>query len=170
MTMTKLASLMRFPVKGLSGEPLSDMTLVSGDYVPWDRAYAIENGPSGYDPKKPEHQPKTKFCVLARIAEIARLKTRFDTDTQTLTIEVDGIEAAAGNLETQEGRQVIEDFLKLYLADSLTGEPKIVKSVPVSVLPIQAVALSRSSIWNRCIPSNAKPAIPSILYVSAAIS
>ena len=128
--MANLSSLMRYPIKGLSGEGLYEVTLTAGDYFPSDRFYAIENGPSGYDPDKPEHQSKFKFCVLARMADLARLKTRYDHGTGTLTIEVDGIEAASGDLETAEGRKTIEDFITLHLADNLSGPAKVIRSVP----------------------------------------
>jgi hypothetical protein len=37
-------SLSRYPVKGLSAEPLEAIDLEAGAYFPGDRIYAIENG------------------------------------------------------------------------------------------------------------------------------
>ncbi|MEE8099166.1 MAG: MOSC N-terminal beta barrel domain-containing protein, partial [Hyphomicrobium sp.] len=39
----------RYPVKGLSPEPLERVELKAGETVPFDRAYAIENGPGRFD-------------------------------------------------------------------------------------------------------------------------
>ncbi|WP_204280698.1 MOSC N-terminal beta barrel domain-containing protein, partial [Serratia marcescens] len=68
----RIAALYRYPVKGLSAEPLAEATLTAGGHFPGDRLFAIENGPSGFDPAAPEHQPKTKFLVLARLAALAK--------------------------------------------------------------------------------------------------
>jgi uncharacterized protein YcbX len=41
----RIASLYRYPVKGLSGEKLPAVDLVPGATFPMDRAFALENGP-----------------------------------------------------------------------------------------------------------------------------
>ena len=46
----QIASLYRYPVKGLTPEPLPRVALGIGQTLPADRRYAIENGPSGFDP------------------------------------------------------------------------------------------------------------------------
>ena len=40
--------------------------------------YAIENGPSGFDPANPAYLPKQRFLMLMRNARLAELRTRFD--------------------------------------------------------------------------------------------
>ena len=45
----KIASLYRYPVKGLSPQPYQRVTLRTGQTLPNDRRYAVENGPSGFD-------------------------------------------------------------------------------------------------------------------------
>ena len=46
----QIASLYRYPIKGLSPEALPNVALSVGQTLPADRRYAIENGPSGFDP------------------------------------------------------------------------------------------------------------------------
>ena len=46
----RIASLYRYPVKGLSPESVSRAVLERQGYFPGDRLFAIENGPSGFDP------------------------------------------------------------------------------------------------------------------------
>jgi len=41
----QIAGLYRYPVKGLSPEPMPQVALTPGQTVPSDRRYAIENGP-----------------------------------------------------------------------------------------------------------------------------
>ena len=43
----------RYPVKGLSPEAAAARDLAAGKTLPADRLYAIENGPSGFDPAAP---------------------------------------------------------------------------------------------------------------------
>ena len=44
------SALYRYPVKGLTPEPLERVRLTAGETLPFDRAYAIENGPGRFDP------------------------------------------------------------------------------------------------------------------------
>lgn len=117
----RIASLYRYPVKGLSPEPLQAATLTVGGYFPGDRLFAVENGPSGFDPADPVHQPKIKYLMLMRDESLARLKTRFDDSTRVLTIELDGRMAARGDLSTEEGRRAIDEFLGDFVGDGMRG-------------------------------------------------
>ena len=49
--------------RGLSPERLTSAQLEANSYFPGDRLFAIENGPSGFDPAAPVHQPKIKYLV-----------------------------------------------------------------------------------------------------------
>lgn len=126
----RITALYRHPVKGLSAEPLAEAPLTSGAHFPGDRLFAIENGPSGFDPANPEHQPKQKFLVLARQAALARLKTRYDDDSHSLAIVADEVEVARGDLRTPEGRAAIEDFFRMFLVNDLAGAPKVLEGPP----------------------------------------
>src|SRR5215510_1581774 len=118
-------AIYRYPVKGLSPEPLGQTPLTPGETVPGDRLYAIENGPSGFDPQAPRHQPKARYLMLMKNERLAMLRTRFDHASHTLTLEFDGRAAARGNLRTAEGRQGIESFFAQFCADELRGPPKL---------------------------------------------
>lgn len=120
-----LAALHRYPVKGLSPERLDAATLEAGGYFPGDRLFAVENGPSGFDPAAPVHQPKIKFLMLMRHEALARLDVRYTADDHTLTIRHEGQIAARGDLRTAEGRDAIEAFFAGYLPDALRGPPKV---------------------------------------------
>jgi uncharacterized protein YcbX len=117
--------LHRYPVKGLSGEPMAQVGLVAGGTLPFDRAYAIENGPSGFDPLAPKYFPKIRFLELMKNERLARLRTRFDETNHTLTISHDGREAARGDLHTVEGRRAVEQFFATFCADELRGPPRV---------------------------------------------
>jgi len=123
-----IRGLYRYPVKGLSPEPLERVELRVDDTVPFDRAYAIENGPGRFDPDHPQYLPKIHFLMLMRDERLATLQTIFDDASQTLTILRDGKQVARGQLTMPLGRQMIEQFLAAYMDTELRGAPKIVFS------------------------------------------
>ena len=121
----QVASLYRYPVKGLSPEPLPSVALGVGQTLPADRRYAIENGPSGFDPADPQWMSKAYFLMLQRDQWLAGLHTRFDDASGVLTIRRDGAVAAQGDLETGEGRAAIEGFFATGFAGKIKGTPKV---------------------------------------------
>ncbi|MBV5262889.1 MOSC domain-containing protein [Pinisolibacter aquiterrae] len=124
----RVTTLWRYPVKGFSPDTLAAVDLVPGETMPFDRAYAVENGPSGFDPAAPVHMPKIKFLCLMRNEGLARLATRFDPETTLFTIAEAGATLAEGRLDTEEGRTAIETFLAARFADVLRGPPKVLRA------------------------------------------
>lgn len=122
----KVQNIYRYPVKGLTPERLDSVELQPGATLPYDRAFAIENGPGRFDPEHPRHLPKISFLMLMRDERLATLTTHFDDATQTLTIKRDGKQVARGNLATTIGRQMLEQFLGAYMKANLRGAPKVV--------------------------------------------
>ncbi len=126
--MARISGIYRYPVKGLSPEPLDTVELTPGGTLPYDRAWAIENGPSGFDTAAPSYFQKTAFLMLMRNERLAALRTRFDETTGRLSVRKDGAVVAEGNLDTAEGRRVIESFFDGYEADELRGPTRIVSA------------------------------------------
>ncbi len=124
--MPNVAAIYSYPVKGLSARPHHSVTLRPGETLPFDRAYAIENGPSGFDPAAPRTLPKIVFLMLMRNERLAGLETHFNEDDAILTIRRDGIVVAEGSLATEDGRRAIEQFFDRYEADELRGPARIV--------------------------------------------
>lgn len=121
----RVASLHRYPVKGFSPERVARFALARGAYVPGDRLFTIENGPSGFDPAAPRWQPKIKYLMLMRNEALARLRTRYDDETCTLVVEHEGREIGRGDLSTAEGREAVESCLAEALPRELRGPPKV---------------------------------------------
>ena len=121
----RIDAIYRYPIKGLSAEPLARASLAVGATLPADRLYAIENGPSDFDPAVPRHQPKQRYLMLMRNERLARLRSRFDDASHTLMIEVEGRVAARGDLSTPAGRAAIERFFAAFCADELRGPPRV---------------------------------------------
>ena len=135
-------SIYRYPVKGLSPEPLERARLAVGETVPGDRRYAIENGPSGFDPAAPGYQPKQRYLMLMRNERLAHLRTRYDDATHTLVIAADGREAARGDLRTPAGRAAIEQFFQGFCADELRGPPKVLSAPGFSFSDVASKVVS----------------------------
>lgn len=124
----RVTALYRYPVKGLTPERLAEAELSPGQTVPFDRAWAIENGPGRFDPAAPKHLPKINFLMLMRNERLAALATHFDTASETLIIRQDGQEVARGQLTSEDGRATIEHFLAGYMKADLRGAPKVVSA------------------------------------------
>ncbi|MHA1524147.1 MAG: MOSC domain-containing protein, partial [Alphaproteobacteria bacterium] len=121
-------SIYRYPVKGLSPEPLDAVTLKAGQTLPFDRAYAIENGIRRFDQQNPEHLPKTAFLMLMRDERMALLNARFDPQTHKLVIERDGRPVVEGQLNQAAGRQVIAQFFAAFMEAEARGVPRVVSA------------------------------------------
>src|SRR5436309_7104605 len=106
----RIHAIYRYPVKGLSPEPLARTQLAAGQTILGDRLYAIENGPSGFDPAAPRHQPKQRYLMLMKNERLATLRSHYDDASHTLVIHYEGREAVRGDLRTAEGRRAIEAF------------------------------------------------------------
>ena len=134
----RVAALYRYPVKGLTPEPLDQVVLQPGETMPFDRAYAIENGPGRFDPDAPRHVPKINFLMLMRDERLATLRSAFHEGSRTLTISRGGKPVVRGQLDTALGRQLIEQFFAAYMKAELRGAPKIVHAPGHSISDVAA--------------------------------
>ena len=137
-----IQAIYRYPVKGLSPEPLERAKLAVGATLPADRLYAIENGASDFDPAAPRYQPKQRYLMLMRNERLAALRTRFDDVSHAFSIEADGREAVRVDLRTAEGRAMVEQFFAGYCADELRGPPKVLSAPPFSFSDVAAKVVS----------------------------
>jgi uncharacterized protein YcbX len=126
--MPRIAAIYRYPVKGLSAEPLPGVALTAGETIPFDRAYAIENGRSPFDPAAPRTIPKAFFLMLMNNARLAAFRSRFDAADHRLTVAKDGDVVAEGRLDTEAGREPIEAWLNRTFADERRGLLTIVSA------------------------------------------
>ena len=127
-TAITIKRLYRYPVKGLSPQELDHVQLESGETLPFDRAWAIENGPSRFNPAAPAHVAKIAFLTLMRDERLASLVTQFDEATTTLSIFRGGRRVAHGDLSTTTGRVIVGQFLAAHMKDSLRGAPRVLSA------------------------------------------
>lgn len=124
-----VASLWRYPVKGFSPERVARARLEAGGFFPFDRLYAVENGPSGFDPAAPAFVSKSKFTVLAKIAKVAAARTRFVEAGHTFHAEAAGFEPIAARLLDEEGRAEFAAWLTVFLGAEVRGPLKVVAAL-----------------------------------------
>jgi uncharacterized protein YcbX len=120
----RIEYLYRYPVKGLSAEALEAAEVKEGGAIPWDRAFALAQGDSSFDPARPEWLPKTQFMCLKANARIAALQSVFEPRSGRLTIRAPDGSAVVANAFTVSGREEIGHFLAGFLGDEARGTPR----------------------------------------------
>ncbi len=123
----RIASLYRHPVKGFTPERLVSAELTEGLCFPCDRLYAVEDGPSGFDPEAPTHLSKMRFAVLAKIPAVAKARTAYDAASGVLAARAEGRPDFAGDLRTDAGRAGFEAWLADLLGEEATGPLKVIE-------------------------------------------
>lgn len=124
----RVAAIYRYPVKGLSPEPLERVTLTPGECVPHDRRFAIAKATTRFDPERPAWRPKTDFFMLMRDAVLAQLGTRFDEQSGFFTIERSGETLLHACMTDDAGRARINAFFAEFLRDAPGNPPRIVEA------------------------------------------
>ena len=124
----RIQSLWRYPVKGFTPERLDAAILTAGAYFPCDRIFAVEDGPSGFDPATPKFVSKQKFTVLAKIAEVARARTAYDEATGQFSVTVEGRPDFSADLSGEAGRETFCAWLADFLGEAATGPLKVVQA------------------------------------------
>ena len=124
----RIQALYRHPVKGFTPEALDAAVLDPGLCFPCDRLYAVEDGPSGFDPAAPGHVSKMKFTVLAKIPEVARARTRYDDAAGELVVETPGQAPFHAILTNATGRRAFAEWLQQFLGDLTSGPLQVLEA------------------------------------------
>jgi uncharacterized protein YcbX len=158
----RIERLYRYPVKGLTAEALEEVHVEQGGALPWDRAFALAQGDSGFDAGQPAWMHKSNFMCLLKNARIAALRAAFDPHDRCLTIRApDGSFIAECPL-TAAGCERIGAFLVRYLGEEARGEPKF-HHVPGHVFgdsrtpAVSLIALSSLHAFERDINAKRDP-------------
>lgn len=125
-----VAAIFRHPIKGFTPEALRHVELAPGEGFPHDRVYAVENGPSGFDPAKPGFIPKQKFTVLMSIPHVAAARTRYDEATGTLQATAPDQPAFIGSLRDDAGRAAFAAWMTDLLGEEARGPLSVIEAPP----------------------------------------
>ena len=140
MTAT-IDEIYRYPVKGLTAEPLHGATLTPGRGLASDRRFALTLGTTPVSGPTMAWMPKTAFLSLLKHEKLAKLAARFDDETGVLSIERGGKPVTKGNITTPIGRAMIEEFFAAYMGEQARGRPKLVQSEANAMLSDHANAV-----------------------------
>ena len=121
-----IAALFRHPIKGFTPEKVKLAQLAAGEAFPGDRLYALEDGPSGFDPAAPAWITKQRFAVLAKIADVAKAKTRLDDATGVLHADAEGMRSFAGKLAQATDREAFAAWASELLGDAAQGPLRLI--------------------------------------------
>ena len=124
--LAQVSGLFRYPIKGLSPEPLKSVTLQAGRGVCGDREFALALPMTVFDDANPQPLPKFEFLMLARQEALAGLTTSYDAGTGLLSV-ADGAQGLSANVRSAEGRGAIAAFFARFLPeDQKSSQPRLV--------------------------------------------
>jgi uncharacterized protein YcbX len=126
--MARIDRIYRYPVKGLSAEPLAAVTLAQGEGLPLDRMFALARPETAFDPARPAWLPKRRFLMLMRDERLAELEAAYDHVSRRLRIARAGCTVLDADTGSEAGRASIERFFAAFMADSLPGPPRLVQA------------------------------------------
>ena len=119
----RIEYLYRYPVKGLTAEALEATEVEQGGCIPWDRAFALAQGDSGFDPAQPQWLQKQNFMCQMKNARIASLFCFLEPRSGMLAIRAPDGSSVMENALTEQGRSRIARFLTGYLGEEARGTP-----------------------------------------------
>ncbi|GAB5388252.1 MAG: MOSC domain-containing protein [Alphaproteobacteria bacterium] len=137
-----LDRIMRYPVKGLSGQEVELTELITDRPLSHDRAFAIATSASQFDPAEPGWVSKQGLAQLAKHERLAQLATEYDPSTTELTINRNGRKVTSGKLNDQTGKLVVENFLDAFLGDDVPGHPRIITAPDTAFTDVKRPYLS----------------------------
>ena len=123
-----IASLYRYPVKGLSPERLESVQVAAGEGFPLDRMYALLRTDAAFDRAAPAWLPKANFVMLMLHEQVAALSTRYTEQGKRLNLRTPDGQELAFALDDAAGRNALGEFFLAYLPKRLSAPPRLVES------------------------------------------
>ena len=125
--MPVLRGLYRYPIKGLSPQPLPGVVLEAEKPLPHDRAFAFARPGSPIDPKAPVWGKKGLFVMLMLDEALARVRTHLEVDTLVLTVREGNRQVLAADLNDPHAVAELEAFFHR-LVPTLRAAPRLVRA------------------------------------------
>src|SRR5271166_6036119 len=126
-TMPVLRGLYRYPIKGLSPQPVPGTELEAGKPFPHDRIFAFARPGSPIDPEAPTWAKKGLFVMLMLDEALARVRTHLDTDTLAFTANEGNRQVLAADLTDPRQVAEVEAFFHR-LVPKLRAAPRLVRA------------------------------------------
>lgn len=123
-----ISALWRYPVKGLSAQPLTSVAVETGEGFPVDRRFALAYSSADIEQLPPLQVPRHQIITLASHPSLAALTTRWIDFAQTLTIERKRRQVGRGNLGSPLGKVMLAEFFAAYLKAEVRGTPHVLEA------------------------------------------
>ncbi len=117
MSHTRIQHLYHYPIKGFSPAPLSEISLVSHQHMPYDRAFAVAREIGDMTTPSETWHPKKAFYQLASYPKIAQLSVTHDIENSEITFYRHDRKVLTFNPFTPIGATMVEQFLAAFLAE-----------------------------------------------------
>jgi GntR family transcriptional regulator / MocR family aminotransferase len=125
--MPVLKSIYRYPIKGLSAQPLTRVDIQAKKPFPLDRIFALVRPGAPYDIGQPRWGKKGLFVMLMLEEALARVRTTLDVETMQLTIAQDNRQLLIADLNDEGERAKVEQFF-WQLLPAFRSPPTLVRS------------------------------------------
>ena len=129
--MNKIKNIIRYPIKGLSGENLKNITLEKNEVLPGDREFAFSRSNVIYDENNPVYLRKTNFLALVKEEKLANLETKFDPSSREIIIKLGNQIVVNEILCNEKNISKVETFFQNYLNLGLNNKPKLVQGIKI---------------------------------------
>jgi GntR family transcriptional regulator/MocR family aminotransferase len=125
--MPVLKNIYRYPIKGLSAQPLLRVELQAKKPFPHDRVFALVRPGAPFDTSRPKWGKKGLFVMLMLEEALARVRTTLDVETLQLTITQDNHRLIVADLNDEQARARVEEII-WQLVPALRSAPTLVRS------------------------------------------
>jgi GntR family transcriptional regulator / MocR family aminotransferase len=125
--MPVVTSIYRYPIKGLSAQPVSRVALAAGRPFPADRILALARPNTPIDVEAPKWAKKGMFVMLMLEEALAQVKTNLDIDSMQFTIAQGNRQIMSANLDNDEDCARVEEYFHR-LVPTLRAAPRLVRS------------------------------------------
>lgn len=126
-SMPIVSHIYRYPIKGLSPQPVTEIVLPAGRPFPHDRLFALARPRSPIGAQVAKWGKKGLFVMLMLDEALAQVRTHLNVETLDFTILQDNRQLLAGNLGSEAARSEVEIFFE-QLVPTLNGAPRLVRA------------------------------------------
>jgi len=126
-SMPAVSHIYRYPIKGLSPQPVSEVVLQAGRPFPHDRLFALARPRSPIDMQVAKWAKKGLFVMLMLDEALAQVRTHLDVETLDFTVRQQDRQLLSVNLGSEAARGEVESFFE-QLVPTLNGAPRLVRA------------------------------------------
>lgn len=125
--MPVLKRIYRYPIKGLSAQPLAHVDIEAKKPLSHDRVFALVRPGAPFDSNDPKWGKKGLFVMLMLEEALARVQTSLNVETLQLTISRDNQQLLVADLADDRARAKVEDII-WQLVPAFRSAPTLVRA------------------------------------------